>query len=111
MQEFKVIDAAVSIDQLRMRLKDNELEQYGEAFIPDFVYDVIRRLSRFSSMRVRSIPIVHQVQTLNMRSGGTSKMLKNFLVSFWKSYMMNVQGQCMVEKRTRTRELRVRTVR
>ena len=53
MREFPVIDAAVSVDQLRMRLKDNELEQYGDAFIPEFVYDVIRRLPRFSSMRVR----------------------------------------------------------
>ena len=51
MQEFKTIDAAISIDQLRMRLKDNELEQYGDAFIPEFVYDIIRRLPRFSSMR------------------------------------------------------------
>ena len=55
MREFPVIDAAVSVDQLRMRLKDNELEQYGEPFIPEFVYEVIRRLPRFSSMRVRSI--------------------------------------------------------
>lgn len=52
MREYSVIDAAVSVDQLRMRLKDNELEQYGEAFIPEFVYEVIRRLPRFSSMRV-----------------------------------------------------------
>ncbi|KAL9126886.1 MAG: hypothetical protein Q9217_004144 [Psora testacea] len=51
MREFPMIDAAVSVDQLRMRLKDNELEQYGEAFIPEYVYDVIRRLPRFSSMR------------------------------------------------------------
>jgi len=55
MREFPVIDAAVSVDQLRMRLKDNELEQYGDAFIPEFVYEVIRRLPRFSSMRVSSI--------------------------------------------------------
>lgn len=52
MREFPIIDAAASVDQLRMRLKDNELEQYGEAFIPEFVYEVIRRLPRFSSMRV-----------------------------------------------------------
>lgn len=51
-REFAVIDAAVSVEQLRLRLKDSELEQYGDAFIPDFVYDVIRRLPRFSSMRV-----------------------------------------------------------
>lgn len=51
-REFSVIDAAASIEQLRMRLKDNELEEYGEAFIPDFVYEIIRKLPRFSSMRV-----------------------------------------------------------
>ena len=53
MREFPTIDSAVSVEQLRMRLKANELEQYGEAFIPEFVYQVIRRLPRFSSMRVR----------------------------------------------------------
>ena len=52
MREFPIIDSAVSVEQLRMRLKDNELEQYGEAFIPEFVYQVIRQLPRFSSMRV-----------------------------------------------------------
>ncbi len=52
MREFPVIDSAVSVEQLRMRLRDNELEQYGDAFIPEFVYEVIRRLPRFSSMRV-----------------------------------------------------------
>lgn len=52
MREFNIIDSAATIDQLRMRLKDSELEQYGEAFIPEYVYDVIRRLPRFSSMRV-----------------------------------------------------------
>ena len=59
MREFPVIDAATSVDQLRMRLKDNELEQYGEAFIPDFVYEVIRRLPRFSSMRVSLLLILN----------------------------------------------------
>jgi len=52
MREFPVIDSAISPDQLRMRLKENELEQYGEPFTPDFVYDIIRRLPRFSTMRV-----------------------------------------------------------
>ena len=52
MREFSVIDATVSVEQLRMRLRDNELEQYGDAFTPEFVYDVIRRLPRFSTMRV-----------------------------------------------------------
>ena len=52
MREYKVIDAASSIEQLRLRLKDTELEQYGDAFIPEFVYDVIKRLPRFASMKV-----------------------------------------------------------
>ena len=55
MQDFAVIDSAVSVEQLRMRLKDGELEQYGEAFIPEAVYEVIRRLPRFSSMRVSEV--------------------------------------------------------
>lgn len=63
MREFAIIDAAASVDQLRMRLKDNELEQYGEAFIPEFVYEVIRRLSRFSSMRVSILFILDRRNT------------------------------------------------
>ena len=55
MREYKVIDSANSVEQLRLRLKDGELEQYGEAFTPDFVYDVIKRLPRFVTMRV-SLP-------------------------------------------------------
>lgn len=51
MREFRVIDAASSEDQLRLRLKPNELEQYGDAFIPEFVYEVIRQLPRFRDMR------------------------------------------------------------
>ncbi|KAK8234542.1 ubiquitin carboxyl-terminal hydrolase-like protein 10 [Phyllosticta capitalensis] len=51
MQEFPIIDSAVSQEQLKLRLKDMELEQYGDAFTPEFVYDVIKSLPRFSSMR------------------------------------------------------------
>ncbi|KAJ5105203.1 hypothetical protein NUU61_002550 [Penicillium alfredii] len=51
MREFRVIDAANSEEQLRLRLKPNELEQYGEAFIPEFVYEMIRQLPRFRDMR------------------------------------------------------------
>ncbi|KAI1270599.1 cysteine proteinase [Xylariaceae sp. FL1019] len=51
MREYKVIDSAVSVDQLRRRLKNEELEQYGEAFTPEFVYDAIRQLPRFASMQ------------------------------------------------------------
>jgi ubiquitin carboxyl-terminal hydrolase 10 len=55
MKEFRVIDAAASVDLLRRRLKNEELEQYGEAFTPEFVYEVIRKLPRFASMRVCSL--------------------------------------------------------
>lgn len=51
MREYKVIDSAVSVEQLRRRLKNEELEQYGEPFTPEFVYDAIRKLPRFASMR------------------------------------------------------------
>lgn len=51
MREFRVIDAATSEDQLRLRLKPTELEQYGESFVPEFVYEMIRQLPRFRDMR------------------------------------------------------------
>lgn len=51
MREFPVIDSAKSVEQLKMRLKEGELEQYGDSFTPDFVYDVMRRLPRFVTMQ------------------------------------------------------------
>ena len=52
MREFNVIDSAVSTEKLRLRLKDAELEQYGEPLTPEYVYDVIKRLPRFKHMTV-----------------------------------------------------------
>jgi ubiquitin carboxyl-terminal hydrolase 10 len=52
MREFKVIGSATSADQLKKRLKSEEYEKYGDPFTPEFVYDAIRTLPRFSSMRV-----------------------------------------------------------
>ena len=52
LREFKVIDSAQSADQLKKRLKSEEYEKYGDPFTPDFVYDAIRTLPRFASMRV-----------------------------------------------------------
>ena len=71
-----------------MRLKDNELEQYGEAFIPEFVYEVIRRLSRFSTMRV-GVPFSSWRNTLTVSSVAISKMLKSFSGFFWKKCTTN----------------------
>ncbi|PYH89754.1 ubiquitin-specific protease [Aspergillus ellipticus CBS 707.79] len=51
LREFRIIDAAHTEEQLKMRLKPTELEQYGESFIPEFVYEVIRQLPRFRDMR------------------------------------------------------------
>lgn len=52
MREFRVIDAASSVEQLRLRLKQNELEQYGEALSPEYVYEAMRQLPRFKDMQV-----------------------------------------------------------
>jgi ubiquitin carboxyl-terminal hydrolase 10 len=51
LREFKIIDSAASVEQLRRRVKAEELETFGEPFTPEFVYDVIRRLPRFADMR------------------------------------------------------------
>ncbi|KAF2176214.1 cysteine proteinase [Zopfia rhizophila CBS 207.26] len=51
MRDFKVIDSAVSVEKLRLRLKDTELEQYGDPLTPEYVYDVIKRLPRFDNMK------------------------------------------------------------
>lgn len=77
MREFPVIDSAVSTEQLRMRLKDNELEQYGEAFIPEFVYEVIRRLPRFSSMRVCAIASLIRIGANFNYSVGINRMQRS----------------------------------
>lgn len=50
-KEFNTIDSAESVDKLRMRLKQDDLEQYGTPIIPAYVYDVIKELPRFASMR------------------------------------------------------------
>ncbi|KAI9708842.1 MAG: hypothetical protein M1828_002665 [Chrysothrix sp. TS-e1954] len=51
MREYNTIDSAATQEQLRLRLKDAELEQYGESFIPEHVYEVIKSLPQFAAMR------------------------------------------------------------
>ena len=87
--EFRFIDSAVSIEQLRMRLKDTELEQYGEPFIPEFVYEVIRRLPRFSTMRVSSGP-QSPITFTDTLSEDTNKTLRSSLASFSRNCTMSV---------------------
>lgn len=57
MKDFKVIDSAESAEKLRLRLKQEELEQYGTSITPEYVYDVIKRLPRFSGMRVCCVAV------------------------------------------------------
>ena len=51
MREFKVLFSAESVEQLRLRLRSEDIEEFGEAFIPEYVYQVIRQLPRFRDMR------------------------------------------------------------
>ncbi|KAL7949469.1 hypothetical protein V8C42DRAFT_351044 [Trichoderma barbatum] len=51
MREYSVLKSSASVDQLNRILKNEDLERYGEPFTPEFVYDAIRQLSRFDSMR------------------------------------------------------------
>lgn len=93
MREFPVIDAASSVEQLRLRLKDNEFEQYGEAFIPEYVYDVIRQLPRFSTMSVSTCPPNSRC-LLTESSAVTSKMPRSSWGSYWIRCMMSAVNQC-----------------
>ena len=51
MQEYPAIDSAPSVGKLRMRLKQDDFEKYGEPLIPEYVYEVIKQLPRFRDMR------------------------------------------------------------
>lgn len=51
MHEFKVHKSAKSVEQLRSSLRGEDLEKFGEPFTPEFVYEAIRQLPRFASMR------------------------------------------------------------
>jgi ubiquitin carboxyl-terminal hydrolase 10 len=51
MQEYQTIDSASSVEKLRLRLKQDDFEKYGEPLIPEYVYDVIKQLPRFRDMR------------------------------------------------------------
>lgn len=51
MHEYKVLRSAPTNEQLRKAIRGEEIERYGEPFTPEFVYEAIRQLSRFASMR------------------------------------------------------------
>lgn len=50
MREFQVLESAQTADELQKKIEPGQLEKFGKAFTPDYVYDVIRTLPRFSSM-------------------------------------------------------------
>lgn len=52
MKDFKIVSSAESADALKRRLKDTQLEQYGDQFTPEFVYEAIKQNPKFSNMRV-----------------------------------------------------------
>lgn len=49
MREFRVITTNTKVP-----VKSQELEMVGEAFAPENVYETIRKLNKFSHMRVSS---------------------------------------------------------
>jgi ubiquitin carboxyl-terminal hydrolase 10 len=51
-REFSVIASAENAESFRKRLKNDELERYGDPFSPDYIYDAIKKLPRFASMTV-----------------------------------------------------------
>ncbi|OAA39045.1 Peptidase C19, ubiquitin carboxyl-terminal hydrolase 2 [Beauveria brongniartii RCEF 3172] len=51
MHEYRVLKSAPTNEQLRKSIRGEEIERYGEPFTPEFVYDAIRQLPRFASMR------------------------------------------------------------
>lgn len=52
MQEFPVIASAESAEKLRKMVKKEEITQYGDSFIPEFIYQAIEPEKRFENMRV-----------------------------------------------------------
>ncbi|OCT45819.1 ubiquitin hydrolase [Cladophialophora carrionii] len=50
-REYPIICSATSVDQLRLRLKPEDYENFGDSLIPEYVYAAIKDLPRFREMR------------------------------------------------------------
>ena len=80
MQEFSVIDAAKTAEQLKLRLKKSELEQFGKDLNPVSIYDAMKRIPRFVDMQVCLLfqeGVFQSIHFLIHRSKGNSKMHKS----------------------------------
>ena len=77
MHEFKTLKTASSMDQLRASLKVEDFDRFGEPFTPEFVYEAIRQLPRFASMRVCDNLRMFNC-SLTSSSAVISKMLRSF---------------------------------
>lgn len=51
LHEFKTIRSAPTVAQLQQAVRPEEIDRHGDPFTPEFVYEAIRQLSRFASMR------------------------------------------------------------
>jgi len=83
LQEYNVLDSAASAEQLRLRLKPEDYEKYGDSFAPEYVYAAIKQLPRFREMRRGHqqdaqeflgflLEEFHEECSRSMRSGSTS---------------------------------------
>ena len=88
MHEFKVLASSSSPEQLARLLKTEDFERYGEPFTPEFVYEAIRQLSRFASMRVSTVIVDHTVDA-DKTSADISKMPRSSWAFFYSRWMMS----------------------
>lgn len=58
MREFRVLGPAAS-PPVASNLKAQDLELFGEPFVPEFLYEVIRNTKRFAHMRVGSAHVTY----------------------------------------------------
>lgn len=61
MAEFKAVTSADDLDQLRRKLKKEDYQPNGDSFLPDMVYNCIRKLSAFATVWVSKAYVPSEV--------------------------------------------------